>query len=135
MTSLDTNVIFAAFDGADANHSLAVDLLEEIGRIEALVVGPIVFAELMASPEREALKQFLDDSAIDVRWDMPYEVWESAGIDFGARTRGLKDLDQGKRILPDFLIAAQAAYFEWNFATMDRKFFRDGFKSLTVRRK
>lgn len=135
MTSLDTNLIFAAFDNADANHSLAVDLLEAVGQTEALVVSPVVFAELMASPEREALKQFLDDSAIDVRWEMPREVWESAGIDFGVHARSRRAPDETKRILPDFLIAAQAAYFEWNVATLDRKFFREGFKGLTVRRK
>lgn len=135
MTSLDTNVIFAAFDESDANHVLAVDLLEAISRFEALVVGPVVFAELMASPERDALKQFLDASAIDVKWEMPEEVWESAGIDFGAHARRRKGSEQGKRILPDFLIAAQAAHYEWNVATLDREFFRDGFKSLTVRRK
>lgn len=135
MTSLDTSLVIAASDPADPNHSSAVDLLTQIGSVEALVVSPVVFAELMASSRREKNKLFLEEAGIDVKLEMPSDVWESAGIDFGSYCRARKDASQRERILPDFLIAAQAAYFEWNVATLDRKFFREGFKGLAVRRK
>ena len=49
MTSVDSNVIFAALAQREAHHTLAVRLLRDAGADGPLFIAPVVCAELMAS--------------------------------------------------------------------------------------
>jgi predicted nucleic acid-binding protein len=87
MTSVDSNVIFSVVEPRDSNHSSALALLEAGRQMDALVIAPVVYAELMASDMRGFIQAFLERSAIPVLWLLPPEVWERAGIAFGEYTR------------------------------------------------
>ena len=52
MTSVDTNVIFAALSVPEVHHGLARELLERAGE-SGLVLSPVVYAELMASAQQD----------------------------------------------------------------------------------
>ena len=83
MISLDTNVIFSALNKADVHHDRARQLLKKYGALEALVLSPVVHAELMASSDAPGIQLFLQKAQISTLWEMPPAVWEAAGRGFG----------------------------------------------------
>lgn len=58
MTSVDSNVILAALSPHERHHQHARARLKQADE-GGLVLSPIVYAELMASTERDALRTFL----------------------------------------------------------------------------
>jgi predicted nucleic acid-binding protein len=129
VTLLDTNVIldlFTAPDPPEARWSRAryADALRR-GDVGCSVV---VVAELMGRARRpEALMTRLQDFEIEIQ-DLPAAAALPAGLAFRRyRSRG------GRRetILPDFLIAGQAAAMDVPFVTRDRRL-AGYFPSLTL---
>ncbi|ADD26850.1 PIN domain-containing protein [Meiothermus ruber] len=80
MISLDTNVIFSALNKAGVHHDRARQLLKKYG---ALVLSPVVHAELMASSDAPGIQLFLQKAQISTLWEVPPAVWEAAGRGFG----------------------------------------------------
>lgn len=131
MTSVDSNVIFSALAPHEANHAVARRLLREASE-DGLVVVPVVYTELMASPNRVALTEFLLFSGIAVLWEMPPEVWERAGTAFGEYARVRRGGELPRRIAGDFLIAAHAEHHGLSVLTFDDTIFRAVFPKLRL---
>jgi predicted nucleic acid-binding protein len=131
MTSLDTNVILAAFDPQDASHAGASALLEHLAS-HVLVLCPVVCAELAASRSWQGLRAFLDRAGVDVLWEMPPLLWERAGIAMGEYSRARRDGLLPRRITADFLIGAHAEHHGLAIATLDPVVFRAVFKTTPL---
>jgi predicted nucleic acid-binding protein len=133
MTSIDTNIIFSVLDPDDANHSSARPLLQSEGERGALVLSPVVYAELMASSARDPILRFLREVAIEVLWEMPPRLWERAGEAFGEYSRERRKGKLPRRLIADFLIAAHAEHHRLDVLTLDDTVYRSVFFRLTVR--
>lgn len=132
MISVDSNIIFSAFNVNDANHTRAVKLISKHAALEPLVVSPMVFAELNASKLRAKLIEFLADSEIEVFWDVPELIWERAGIAFGEyATKRLAGV-LPRRILADFLIGAHAEQHSLKIMTFDSTAYSAVFPALEL---
>lgn len=131
MISLETNVILAAFDPLDALHGRAMQALEEIGA-QPRVICPVVYAELAASREWEALKRFLELAGVEVAWEMPEEVWERAGTAMGEYARRRRGGALPRRVLADFLIGAHAEHHGLAVATFDRTVYEAVFPGVRL---
>jgi predicted nucleic acid-binding protein len=131
MTSVDSNVIFAALSPSERHHQQAHALLRQINE-RGLVLSPVVYAELMASSERKTLRLFLQLAGLEVLWEMPAVIWERAGEAFGeyARTRRAGSLP--RRIVADFLIAAHAEYYGLSVLTFDDTVYRAMFPTVPL---
>jgi predicted nucleic acid-binding protein len=116
----------------DSNHSSALALLEAGRQTDALVIAPVVYAELMASDMRGFIQAFLERSAIPVLWLLPPEVWERAGIAFGEYARMRRGGRLARRLVADFLIAAHAEHHDLKVMTFDSTVYKAVFPQLTV---
>jgi len=100
---------------------------------EVVIVSPPVFTELMASPVKESLRRLLEQSGIDVVWEMPSQVWERAGDAY----REYANLRRGgtlpRRISADFLIAAHAEYHQASMLSFDTTVYQAVFPLLTLK--
>ncbi len=132
MTSVDSNVIFAAVLQHEAHHPVAVQCLRDAGDDGPVFVSPVVYAELMASKRPEALRDFLVLARISVAWSMPPEVWERAGRAFGDYARQRRSGSVPHRLIADFLIAAHAAHHGLRVLTFDRTVYDAMFPDLLV---
>ncbi len=132
MASVDSNIIFSVVEPRDSNHAPALALLEAGGDADALVIAPVIYAELMASDMRGFIQAFLAGSAITVLWELPLEVWERAGIAFGEYSRVRRGGHLPRRLVADFLIAAHAEHHGLKVMTFDSKVYKTVFPQLTV---
>jgi predicted nucleic acid-binding protein len=132
MISLDTNVIFSALNPADVHHAQARRLLSEYGALEALVLSPVVHAELMASADAPGIRMFLQKAQIATLWEMPQAVWEAAGRAFGQYAQLRRSGRLPRRILADFLIAAHAEHHRLGVMSFDDTVYTAVFPSLRL---
>jgi predicted nucleic acid-binding protein len=131
VTSVDSNVIFAALTPHETHHERARQLLREANP-QGLRLSPVVYAELMASSEREALKEFLERAGLEVLWEMPAAVWERAGVAFGDYARARRGGRLPRRLIADFLIAAHAEHHGLSVLSFDDTVYRAVFPGLRV---
>ena len=131
MISVDTNVIISALNQKDINHALARRILTQ-HNAERLVICPIVYAELMASPGEDGIRAFLDRADIPTLQEMPLEVWEEAGTAFGRYATRRRKGRLPRRIIADFIIAAHATYHKLKVLTFDTTIYKAVFHDLTV---
>jgi predicted nucleic acid-binding protein len=112
MMAIDTNVITGLWLEHDPFSFKAQAALEEAHQIHALVIAPVVYAELLATPNKTRvwLDGFLDDVGIRVDWHVSETMWLEAGQAFAAyaERRRKERKEHPRRILADFLIAANA---------------------------
>jgi len=137
---LDTNVVISALDPKDLHHQAAVAFLEAHAS-DPLVLPAAVYAEVLAVPQAELVKEFLDAyrlRPVFAGMESP-EVWELAAERFAryAENRRKSGKQSPRRILADFLIGAQALTGSGvesspAFATFDARFFRRYFPELKV---
>ena len=132
MISVDSNIIFSAFNVNDANHTRAVNLISKHAALEGLIISPMVFAELNASALRTKLIQFLADCEIEVFWDVPETIWEQAGIAFGEYAKKRLAGVLPRRILADFLIGAHAEQHSLKIMTFDSTAYNAVFPTLEL---
>ncbi|HEX5502317.1 MAG TPA: hypothetical protein VFW96_06815, partial [Thermomicrobiales bacterium] len=90
--AIDTKIISSLWSGLPAFSTPARVSLQRAGQREALVIAPVVYAELVAAPGRElaAVDTFLRDAGIDVDWNLDRAVWRLAALayrDYGERRR------------------------------------------------
>lgn len=136
--ALDSNVVIAVLDPLDAHHEAAVAFLEERAT-DPLILPAAVYAEVMAGPRPDLVKQFLREYRLRPVFNglERIEVWELAAERFAryvknrARSKGRAP----RRILADFLIGAQVlmqpgAGYVPALATLDAGFFKRYFPEL-----
>ncbi len=118
---VDTNVILDVI-GADPEFGeLSRRALEETAEVGALVVNPIVFAEVGAFVDSiEELDELVPES-IFRRDGIPWEAAFLAGRAFNAYRRAGGGRE---RILADFLIGAHAAVEGFGLISRDRAYSR-----------
>ena len=136
-TALDTNVILAALrDDGEAAHNVSL-ILDEARAQGALVISPLVYAELVAAPGRDRafVERFLQETAIEVDWRLSRQVWESAALAYRAyaERRRAQARDPGpRRILADFIIGAHALHRASSLLTFDQRIYGAAFPTLNV---
>jgi predicted nucleic acid-binding protein len=134
--ALDTNVIVALWDAADALHPVARKALEEASGREALAMCGVVYAELIGAPGRtEAfVDRFCEEAGIAVEWEFKERIWRRAGAAFQeyAARRKKQNGAAPRRLLADFLIAAHALENGYKLLTLDGGMYRRAFPGLRL---
>jgi predicted nucleic acid-binding protein len=135
-TAIDSNVLVALWNDDDTlNGSARAGLEWALGRGSLVVAAP-VFAELLASPEKDEdfMDGFFRQTGIFVDWDMKESIWRAAGGAYRTyAARRKRDRDPGpRRILADFLIGAHALENAYSLLTLDDRIYRPAFPRLTI---
>ena len=129
VSALDTSVLVDVLWGDPKFAPGSRRALEEAARAGALIVSPVVVAEL-----RQAYRS--DDEVIELLSDFGVHVvpLESEdGLYAGAVHRRYRQAGGTRsRVVADFLIAAHARHRADRLIARDRGFFRDFFTDLTV---
>jgi predicted nucleic acid-binding protein len=135
-TALDTNVVIALWDKDSALSLAAQTALDTAFNRGTLVAAAPVFAELIAAPGRSEafVSSFFEETGIGVDWELPEQVWRSAGRAFQAYAeRRRKQRDAGaRRILADFIIGAHASLNGCRLLTLDDRLYRSSFPTLAI---
>jgi predicted nucleic acid-binding protein len=134
--ALDTNVIVALWDAADALHPVARKALEGASGRESLAMCGAVYAELIGAPGRtEAfVDRFCEETGIAVEWELKERIWRRAGVAFqGYAGRRKKQSGAApRRLLADFLIGAHALENGYKLLTLDGGMYRRAFPGLRL---
>lgn len=134
--ALDTNIIVALWDAADALHPVARKALEEVAGREALAMCGVVYAELIGARGRtEAfVDRFCEEAGIAVDWELKENIWRRAGVAFQeyARRRKKQSGAEPRRLLADFLIGAHALESGYKLLTLDGGMYRRAFPGLRL---
>jgi predicted nucleic acid-binding protein len=135
-TALDTNVVIALWDKDSALSLAAQTALDTAFNRGTLVAAAPVFAELISAPGRSEafVSSFFEETGIGVDWELPEQVWRSAGRAFQAYAeRRRKQRDAGaRRILADFIIGAHASVNGCRLLTLDDRLYRSSFPTLAI---
>jgi predicted nucleic acid-binding protein len=135
-TAVDTNVLIALWDKDSALSLAAQNALDAAFNRGTLVAAAPVFAELLAAPGRSEtfVGSFFEETGITVDWELPEQIWRSAGRAFQAYAeRRRRQRDRGaRRILADFLIGAHALTNGCRLLTLDDRLYRTVFPKLSI---
>ena len=128
-TIVDTNVLVDFFQQDSPWRSWCDQQIEESRRLGAIVINPIIFAELAAGfPTMELLDAALDPSKFQ-REELPWEAAFLAGKAYlGYRRSG----GDRRSPLPDFYIGAHAAVKAYRLLTRDPARYRTYFPALEI---
>ena len=129
MLLVDTNVLLDVLQDDPLWADWSIGQLRAQSQVHALVITPVVYAEVSLSFSTiEALDAVLDRMGLVVQ-EMPKAALFLAGKAFGQyRRRG----GTRTQVLPDFFIGAHAAVQGWPLLTRDAARFRTYFPSVTV---
>lgn len=110
-TAIDTNILSALWSSEGA----AINIAQQLGDARtygALLVSPVVYAELLAYPKatESFVNGFLSDTGITVDFEIESSVWVDAGRRFAhyATRRRKEGHGAPKRLLADFLVGSHA---------------------------
>jgi predicted nucleic acid-binding protein len=135
-TAVDTNVMIALWDKDSALSLAAQNALDAAFNRGTLVAAAPVFAELLAAPGRSEtfVEWFFEETGITVDWELPEQIWRSAGRAFQAYAEcRRRQRDRGaRRILADFLIGAHALTNGCRLLTLDDRLYRTAFPKLSI---
>jgi predicted nucleic acid-binding protein len=133
-TAIDTNVISAVW----TKEPGAGSVLQQLGVAKAagaLLIAPVVFAELLAYPgaSEAFVHRFVEDTGIAVEFDLSQAVWVEAGRRF-ARHAERRRRNQGhpKRLLADFIIGSHALQQADRLMTLDPTRYKQDFPELNL---
>jgi predicted nucleic acid-binding protein len=135
-TAIDTNVLSALL----SREPQTAAALQQLGRCRdegAILISPIVFAELHAYPgmTETFLNQFLNETRIEVSFHLDESVWIDAGQRFARyasrRRRDPKGQDP-RRLLADFVVGAHALIHADRLLTFDIGVFKRNFPELRL---
>jgi len=134
-TAIDTNVFSALWSSEPSAPQATVKL----GRAKtegALIVSPVVFAELLAYPRAtEAfVRGFLEATGVSIDYRLEETVWNETGRRFASYSvRRRRSAGEGpRRVLADFLIGAHALVQAERLLTLDPKVYRQNFPELRL---
>jgi len=134
-TAIDTNVVSAIWSSEPSAARVTVKL-GEAKKEGALIISPVVFAELLGYPRAtEAfVRGFLEATGISIDYRMEERVWIESGRRFARYTdRRRKATGEGpRRLLADFLIGAHALVQAERLLTLDPKVYRLDFPELRL---
>ena len=134
-TAIDTNILSAIWSNEPATASI-VQLLGEARRNGALILSPVVFAELHAYPGATSafLSSFIADTGITADFHLEKATWEEAGIRFARYAiRRRQSLGSApRRLIADFLVGAHALLQADQLFTLDSKVYQQDFPELAL---
>jgi predicted nucleic acid-binding protein len=134
-TAIDTSILSAIW----SNEPGAREILQHLGdakNLGALLIAPVVYAELLAYPmATEAfVNRFLSDTGISVDFQMDESVWIEAGRCFAryAGHRRKSGSAEPKRFLADFLIGAHSLLQADRLMSLDPTRYKQYFPELKL---
>jgi hypothetical protein len=134
-TAIDTNILSALW----SNELGAREILQQLGdakSLGALLITPVVYAELLAYPKAtEAfVNRFLSDTSITVDFQLDEPVWVDAGRRFAryAGHRRKSGSGEPKRLLADFVIGAHALLQADRLMSLDPTRYKQYFPELKL---
>ena len=110
-TAIDTNILSALWAG-EATATAVKSLLDAAAERGGLVICPVVYVELRASPRATPsyVDGFLDETGTLVDWNFDKVIWQLAAERYeryGIRKRKQK-MGEPKRLIADFIVGAHA---------------------------
>lgn len=134
-TAIDTNVLSAIFSWESGAEKLA-ELLTTASLEGALLISPVVFAELHAYPGATAayIRKFLEDTGVMIDQKLADRVWTEAGLRFAryAARRRKSTGENPRRLVADFIVGAHALVQADRLLTLDTKVYRQEFPELRL---
>jgi predicted nucleic acid-binding protein len=134
-TAIDTNILSALWSGEQVAAAVARQLMEAKGK-GALLISPVVYAELLAYPNATEtfVDTFLSDTGITVAFNLDETVWVDAGRRFAryANQRRKSSPSEPKRLLADFLIGSHAYLQADRLMTLDASRYKQYFPQLKL---
>lgn len=134
-TAIDSNIISAIWSGEPSVPKL-LQQLAEAKLSGALLISPVVFAELHAYPDatEKFILNFLQTTRVVVDYQLEEKVWLEAGRRFAryAARRRQSGGTTPKRLLADFLIGAHALVQADRLLTLDPRRYSQDFPELQL---
>ncbi len=134
-TAIDTNILSALW----SNESTAANIPQQLGEAQnhgALLISPVVYAELLAYPKatESFVDGFLSDTGITVDFDIEGAVWVDAGRRFARYADERRKSAHGdpKRLLADFLIGSHALLQADRLMSFDATRYRQYYPELKL---
>ena len=133
--ALDSNVLNALLHQERGAAQVAA-MLGGIRRTHALIICPVVYAELLAGPGAtvSVLQNLLASSDVSLDLNLPLDIWERAGQVYGSYARRRQGSGGGlpRRLLADFVVGAHAEKTCTALVTLDPQHYRLAFPGLDV---
>jgi predicted nucleic acid-binding protein len=132
-TAIDTNILSALWS---EESSIIPQQLGNARNHGALLISPVVYAELLAYPRATEtyVDGFLSDTGITVDFQMEWAVWVDAGRRYAryADQRRKSGLGEPKRLLADFLIGSHALLQADRLMSLDTTRYKRYFPELKL---
>lgn len=132
-TAIDTNILSALWSEEPGAIPQQLGNARNHG---ALLISPVVYAELLAYPRAtEAFVDgFLSDTGITVDFQMEWSVWVESGRRFARYADQRRKSGQGepKRVLADFLIGSHALLQADRLMSLDTTRYKRYFPELKL---
>jgi predicted nucleic acid-binding protein len=134
-TAIDTNILSALWSGEPSAGGIARQL-SEAKNDGALLMAPVVYAELLAYPgsTESFVQSFLANTGVTAEFDLEETAWKEAGRRFAqyAGRRRRSGHGNPKRLLADFLIGAHALVQADRLMTLDPTRYKQDFPELKL---
>ncbi len=134
-TAIDTNILSALWSG----EPLARGISQGLGEAKnhgALLIAPVVYAELLAHPKatESFVNEFLSHTGITIDFEIERAVWADAGRRFAryANQRRKSGNGKPKRLLADFLVGSHALLQADRLMSLDATRYRHYFPELRL---
>ena len=137
ITTLDTNIIVGVLEGEEKLADRLAAILDRLADQGALLITPVVYAELLAAPSRSPalVDAFLAQTPVQVDWFLEEAVWRAAGLAYRtyAQRRQAETAEVTvRRILADFVIGAHAVQRQATLLTWDEDIYHTYFPALVT---
>jgi predicted nucleic acid-binding protein len=137
ITALDTNIVVGVLEGDAMLADRLALILDRLAEEGALLITPVVYAELLAAPSRSPalVDAFLAQTPVRVDWSLEESVWRAAGLAHRAYVQQRQAGDAQvtvRRILADFVIGAHALQRQATLLTWDTSIYQTYFPGLVT---
>jgi predicted nucleic acid-binding protein len=134
-TAIDTNILSAVW----SNEPTAINIAQQLAKarsLGALLISPVVYAELLAYPKatESFVSGFLSETGITVDFAIEELAWVEAGRRFAqyAGRRRKQRHGHPKRLLADFLIGSHALLQADRLMSLDATPYKQYFPELKL---
>jgi predicted nucleic acid-binding protein len=137
ITTIDTNIVVGVLEGDALLADRLAVILDRLAEDGALLITPVVFAELLAAPSRSPalVDAFLAQTPVRVDWSLEEAIWRAAGLAYRAyvqqRQAEVAEVTV-RRILADFVIGAHALQRQATLLTWDPSIYQTYFPGLVT---